>query len=46
MLEGTEKLLKSDNQGWKSTQETSRRQDVDKAATLAATNIVAAEKAS
>ena len=46
MLEGTEKLLKSENQGWKSTRGTSERHDVDREATLAATNIVAAEKAS
>ena len=46
MIEGTEKLLKSENQGWKSTREMSERHDVDRAATSAVINIVAAERAS
>ena len=46
MLEGTEKLLKSENQGWKNTREMSERHDVNRAETSAAINIVAAEKAS
>ena len=41
-----EKLLKSKNQGWKSTQAMSEHHDVDRSATLAAANIVAAENRS
>ena len=49
MLEGTEKLLKRENQGWKQEEhvrDVRMPYDVARAAIPAVTNIVAAEKAS